>query len=272
MIEQIKEFLNSLTVGKIITEEDHALLAYFYQQATGLTPDCTTCPGAFKRLKNDLAQWVNDQNKISLTPKKPSIMGQFKAKKSVLIFDDYKQVHVKSDTATDEEILSILAGRAGAIKYFDGPADWKDQVKEFQKKREAAIKAKKDKEAPKEKAPAKTSQTMAQALGVLTLEAAIAEISKGTKKGLTSLAKKMGLEFKGDPTIEQMKAVLQEVAAKEFGGEPAAKPGVEVDGVFKAFEDMAEDELREAAEALDVEILEGDTREVIIAKLSEVTE
>lgn len=199
-------------------------------------------------------------------------MGQFKAKKAVLLFDNHKQVHVNSDKATDEEILSILAGQPGAIKYFDGPADWEDQVKEFQKKREAAAKAKKDKVAPKTpaKAPAKTSQTLAQALGVDNLEAANGEISKGTKKGLVTLAKKIGVEFKNNETVEEMKAALQEVAAKEFEKEKDA--GIMVGDTFKAFKDMSDEELGQVATEAGVEIAETDDREAIIAKLGELAE
>lgn len=248
--------------GRKRNEMDHALAVKFSVDAFNQVPDCLTCPGRFADLMDRLAKFAeSDMQPINSPTKKPAQMGQeFKAKKARLLYDSRRHVHVQSDKATDQEIISLLASQPGAIKHFDAPKDWEKKVEAFKESLQEAHEKKVEK-LTGGKGPKKTNQTFASALSnAKTFEDVVAEIEAGTKKGLAKLAKTVGADLPATMTTEEMKAALKAKAAQEFG--------VDINPANN-LEEKTDEKLRELAEQLQLDAVEGLTREELIAAITE---
>lgn len=247
--------------GRKRTEMDHALALKFSVDAFNEVPECTTCPGRFETLMDRLANFAqNDIEPISKNSKKPTQMGQFKAKTEKLLFDSNRQVHINSKSASDADIISLLHSNQGAIKHFDAPDNWEDLVEAHAKQKEAEFAERVKRQTGRVITPAtkKTSQSFAAAMSnAKNFEEVKAEIEGGTKKGLLKLAKMVGVEVAATATTEAIKEQLIAAAAKEF----------EVSGDDLSGKTL--EELQALAQDFEIES-EGKTREELIAELSEL--
>lgn len=138
-----------------------------------------------------------------------------------VLYDSNTGNHINSSSATDEQIVRLIASNKNFSKRFNCPDGWEKEVSEMKKviekekaDRIAASRASEKKE-EEEKKNKKVNMSVVESTGTATPEAAEEFIKSSTKKALVQTAKKAAIEGYTTMSVEELQTALLERLAEE---------------------------------------------------------